>query len=327
MGLVFAGSKKQKVLDKSKWLFAVPLLVIGVGLIAMQMGYLESSIGFAPLSVGTFSTGSGGEISTGTGDIVTFQPSATYSTMDKFSTTAVSVGTSYYKEGNNPATTTAISNVVQGKSYTYWLSNASYWITPFTFTATGTNNIINKNALANGSATITVLDGINGNVVSTSGTGGNVTLGADGVANVQIKYQGTAKKSGGAFGGMMVIESNASISSITCTSPDGAILEGNPSNFHVTYTPSLTSHVGRLFEYAPLLDDGTGSVRTINCQFQNGGTAVSGVNDVWYVKFIPADYYASQSGAIVLDTEKFADNSNTRTGSAKYLPSQTMYWS
>lgn len=323
--------KSKKSIKVAKWsaliavigvIFFIPAVqTVAVGVIPS----IDKPFAFGDGTGATVNGGTTSSSSSGSG-FSTFQPSASYATQDKFATTSVT-GTGYYKEGSSPATTTAISSVVKGKTYQYWLDNSSWWVTPYTFVAGDTNNVINKVAYTNSSATLTVLDGVNNKVVSSSGTGGNITLGANGVGNAVIKYQGTAKGSGGAFGGMMVVETNSSISSITCSSPDGVIAEGNPSGFQVTYTPSLTTHVGRLFEYTPALDDGSGAAKTINCQFQNGATAVTGVNDVWLVKFIPANYYVSQKGDILLDTEKAADNSNARTGSVVYLPSTgNMYW-
>jgi len=101
------------------------------------------------------------------------------------------------------------------------------------------------------------------------------------------------------------------------------LLTSNP--YHVTYTVSATSHTSKQFAYKPSLDDGTGAVKTINCEVKNSATAV-GAGSVYYVKFLPANYYVTQSGDIVLDTEKNADGDNTRTGSLINLPSATGYF-
>jgi len=166
---------------------------------------------------------------------------------------------------------------------------------------------------------VTIYDTVNRKDVTTGIT--NTSMGANAQANIEITYQGTAKKSAGPFGGVLVTEYNTTMSSVTCTGD--SLLDSNP--YHLTYTVTATSNTYKPYAYGPSLDDGSASVKRISCQFQNGGTAV-GAGSYYYFKFIPANYYVTNAGDIVLDTEKFANGLNTRVGSVINLPSVTGSW-
>lgn len=312
--------------------------ILGVGLLLYgavgtvgQLGWVDlGSAGQFFLSAGIPSTGTG-EVQCPAGTILkngicvstsgggaTYQPTASYSAKDKYSTTTIS-GTSYYKVGSNSATTTAQTNVNVGDQVNYWVSNTSYWIKPVTKTAVAGVNIFEAQGYANSTATVTLYDPVNKQ--STTDGAYNTSLGANDVAKVEITYFGTAEGSAGPFGGLMVLEYNSTISQVTCTGSD--LTDSNP--YHLTYTPSATTHVHKAWAYKPSMDDGSGSVRTINCEVKNSATAV-GAGSVYYVKFIPANYYVTQDGNIVLDTEKFADGDNTRTGSTINSPTATAYF-
>jgi len=248
----------------------------------------------------------------------TYQPTASYSARDKYSTTSVS-GTSYYKVGSNSATTTAYSNVNVGDSITYWVSNTSYWIKPVVKTAGAGVNPFEALGWANSSASVSLYDSV-GRASADSGDS-NISMGANDQANVEITYQGTSEGSAGPFGGKMVIEMNSTISSVTCTGD--ALTSSDP--YHLTYSVSATSNTYKSWAYGPSLDDGTGAVKRIDCQFKNGASAV-GAGSAYYVKFIPANYYVSDKGDIILDTEKAENGDTTRTGSTINQPSITGYW-
>ena len=253
-----------------------------------------------------------------TGGGATYQPTASYSARDKYSTTSIS-GTSYYKRGANSATTTASTNVNVGEQITYWVSNTSYWIKPVTKNAGAGVNPFEALGWANSSATLTLYDSVNRQ--SIDGTTYNTSMGANDQANIEITYQGTSEGSAGPFGGKMVIEFNATIASVKCTGD--ALVSNDP--YHLTYTTSATSHTYKSWAYGPSLDDGSGKVQRIDCQFKNGATAV-GAGSIFYVKFIPANYYVTDAGDIVLDTEKNANGDTTLTGSTINLPTVSARW-
>lgn len=248
----------------------------------------------------------------------TYQPTASYSARDKYSTTSLG-GTSYYKVNGNSATTTAYTNTNIGDGITYWVDNSTYWIKPVTKTAGQGVTIFEALGWSNSTASVTLYDSVNRQ--ATTDGAYNTSMGANDQANIEITYQGTAEGSAGPFGGMMVIEYNATLSSVLCT---GDVLVSN-SPYHLTYTTSATTHTYKPWAYGPSLDDGSGAVKRIDCQFKNGATAV-GAGSVYYVKFIPANYYVTDAGDIVLDTEKFSDGDTTRVGSTINLPTATAYW-
>jgi hypothetical protein len=254
----------------------------------------------------------------GNDGVITYQPTATYGGTNKFDSTTSISGTSYYKVGTNKATTTAQTNVNQGDQIMYWIDNSSYYIKPVVDTAGPGVTPFNAEGYANSSATVTLYDKLNKQLVTDGAY--NTTLSANGKANVEITYQGTAKGSAGPFGGLMVLEQNSSISAVTCTGDD--LLENDPG-YHLTYAVSATTHTYKSFPYGPTLDDGSGDARILNCQYQNGASA-PGTGSAYYVKFVPANYYVTQNGDIVLDTEKNANGDNTRTGLGQ--PMATAYW-
>ena len=240
-----------------------------------------------------------------------YQPTATYTQKDKFSSNIITGGTAYYKVNALPSTTSAPTNVNKGTSYQYWYSNTTVYVAPMTKTAgCGANDFI-ADSWQNGSVTLSGYDTV-GNVVicQTAGTN-NITLGANAQANQKITYQGTAKKSAMPFGGLMVVEYNSTISDVVCTGAN--IKSGNPSGFHITYGVSATTRTSKVFEVDSALDDGSGTSRTIDCQFTNGASAV-GASSPYYVKFFPANYYLTNDGNFALDVEKTLNSDNTRTG-------------
>lgn len=249
--------------------------------------------------------------------VTTYQPTGTYSAIDKFSATTSVSGTSYYKRGDGKATTTQASNLNEGEQITYWVDNNTYYVQPEVKTAGSSVTDFVAEGYANSSATLTLYDQVARKTV-TSGDN-NVTLSANGLANIELTYQGTAEGSSGPFGGVIVAEYVNTIASVTCSGSE--ITSSNP--YHVTYSASNVSHTFNQFAYTPGLDDGSGDVKRINCQFKAGGTGPGSASPFIFT-VIPANYYVADSGDIVLDTEKFANGANTRTALAS--PTVTGYW-
>lgn len=281
-----------------------------------------------------------GGAGSGAGSVVsTYQPTATYATQNAFSTATVS-GTSYYQEGNNPASSTAISNVEKGKTYTYWVDNATgtassnlFFVKPLTFVAGQVNTEVNKLAYNNGSYTITGYDLIGSQALfdwSTKSGGTNVSMGANDNAKVKLTYSGSAKYANLPFGGLMVVEYNNTIASLGC-SGDG-IVGPNTGKYQITYSPAQTYNTFKVFEVAEGFDispdnGNTGALKVINCDFTNGATAATGTagKGEWYVNFYPANYYIANDGKIYLDVEKAKNGATTRTGVSP-TPNQTFAW-
>lgn len=312
--------------DKRKMAGWIGLVVAVIGVIGMfvpgtPLGNTinlggQNAVVQQPATVVVTTTPTAPGITPGLSGECNYQPTATYSAKDKYSTTSVP-GTAYYKPSGLPATTTAYTNLNKGTTYTYWVSNSTYFVRPVTISADCGNNPFTADSWAYTAATITGYDLVN-HQTTTSGAY-NTSMGANDLANVQVTYQGVAKKSAGPFGGVMVIEYNSSISSVTATGDQ--ILSSNP--YHVTYSVSATSHTSKQFAYSSDLDDGTGSVRTINLQVQNGASAAGDGAD-WKVTFIPANYYVTNDGNIELDTEKFANSDTSRTNLGEQTA--TFYW-
>jgi len=248
-----------------------------------------------------------------------FQPTGSYTARDKFAATTTISGTSYYKVGSNSATTTAASNLNKGQTATYWVDNSTYWVKPDTRTAG--EGVTQFEALGwnNASATVSLYDNVGRQSVTTGAA--NVSMGANDNANIEITYQGTAEKSSGPFGGIMVVSYNSSMASVLCTGEQ--LLDRNP--YHLTFTTTTTSHTFKQFPYSSAMDDGSGAVRRVDCQFKNGAVA-AGAGSSYIVDFIPANYYVTDSGDIVLDVEKSANGDTTRTGSVINLPTATGNW-
>ena len=297
--------REKTVIGFNKNAIGIIAVLLGAFLILGQAGVFAGSGLTFSVAGGSDAGGSDNEkVGAGSG-VALFQPTATYSSKDAFSSSIVS-GTAYYKPNNNPATTTAYTNVNVGDDVTYWVSNDTYYVAPKQLSVGNGVNTFTALAYQNASVTVTGYDLTNRE--STANGAYNTSMSANDVANEEITYQGTAKKSASPFGGVVVVEYNSTISSVTCTGED--LLSSNP--FSVTYTPSATTHTYKVFAYGASMDDGTGSPSRISCQFLNGN-AQAGAGAPYYVTFIPANYYVSNDGRILLDVEKAANNDNTRT--------------
>lgn len=262
----------------------------------------------------------GGQIVTGSA--CNFQPTATYSTLDKYAGSAVS-GTSYYQVDDNPATTTAYTNVNPGDVIKYWVSNGTYYMTPTQLTASCNNLQFVGSAIQNATATLTGYDTTNSRSIDTGVA--NISMAASAQANVRFTYQPTARKGFMPFGGVLVLEQNNTIpsSGVTCTAP--FITSNTGSNaYTVTYTARSTADAYKVYQVTSAIEDGSGTPQQFNCQYQNGNTA-AGAGSAYYVTLIPANYYVvTETGDIVLDVEQAANQLSTRTGLGQLT--STFYW-
>lgn len=313
----FRGGGNVKPRVRGTWIAVILIGLFALGYFSPgTLGFLDKTVSLGGSTLAIGDSGSGDN----SGVVTTYQPTATYTTKDKYSTTVVT-GTSYYKVNDKAATTTAVTNVNVGDAITYWVDNSSvnnYWVRPVNAVAGPSITRIEATAWRNGTATVTGYDLVNRQSVANGVY--NTTMDPNSQANIEITVQGTSKRSAMPFGGAMVVEANSSISSITCNGDD--ILSSNP--YHLTYTTTYTANSYRVWGIGPTIDDGTGSVRKITCQFNNGATDNTG--GTYYVKFIPANYYVTNDGRIVLDTEKYDNQDTTRTGSTLNGPLLTGFW-
>lgn len=301
----------------------VVAIVAIAGAVSYQAGLFNGLLGIEQ------STIPGPVGSDGLGSYIGVNPTAAYSTKDKFASTSVG-GTAYYKVGTvdtgTAATTTALTTVNPGSQYTYWVSNNTLFlfVKPKTFTATTlNNNVVNDGAYLN-STTIVTLTAYDLNGRSTiSAAGGsmtyNVSAAANAVLNIEFTYQGISKVSNLPFGGIFVLELNSTVSTVTC-SGDG-VTASTP--FHVTYSPIHTANKAVIFGLDETFDSGTGALRRVNCQIQNGGQLMSGV---YRASILPANYYLTNTGDIALDVEQYKNDVTTRTIATSTAGSFTGNW-
>jgi len=252
-----------------------------------------------------------------------YQPTATYSTINHWSSASIS-GTAYYKAGIAKATTTAISNVDPSTTYKYWVSNATHYVEPITFIGSGTKTITNDKAYQNGTITINAYDLINNQAISASSH--NATL-SSGTAKLKFTVLGAGSTSALPFGGVLVVEANSSISQIIC-SGDGLSLTPS-TKYQVTYSPTYTNYRYVIYEVDPGYDISPnglqGVTKTFECDFVSS-TDPAGPNITYKASFIPANYYyVNDLGDFVLDVEQKLNGLTTRTGYSEQ--SFTGYWS
>lgn len=333
----------EKAKTRKLWT-VISIVALGVGLLPAlgwtDFGYgainnkVGSSLTQQTLAIGSTGTDTGttAPTTTSTGQVVsTYQPTATYTTTDKYAQTSTITGTSYYRKGTSRFATSALTNTQIGDKITYWVDNSStgtYWTMPTSYVITDQVTPLNNLGYNNGSATLSLYDLVGKRNVNFAAAT-NISLGANAQANVEVSYQPTYKKSAMPFGGLMVVEYNSTISSVSCTGD--SVLSTNP--YHLTYNVGLTANTYRAFPIAGVqdganaIDDGSsGKVKYIYCQFLNGATAAPTTLGFWNVTMIPANYYLAQDGQVYLDVEKYADSSTTRIGSTINKPTISSNW-
>lgn len=328
IGLVIWSQTSSSKKDKKKMWGWLGIAFIGVALLgAFAVPSLTN-----PLTGITTPSGDGLTVSGSGTSVSTYQPTATYATQNKFDSTASVGGTSYYKVGGlttgQPASTTAITNVEKGSSYTYWVDNGttsatSYLIKPLTFSAGQVNTLVNVEAYANStSPSISVYDLIG--KVSAEKETSNISMGANDNAKVEFSYLGVAKNANLPFGGVVVIEYNNTIASVNCVG-DGIV--GANNKYQLTYTAASTGNNFKVYEVAEGYDVSpngvTGVIKTVTCDFVNGATA-AGAAAPYYIKYYAAGYYLGSDGNIHLDVEKAANGATTRTNANSVT--DTLYW-
>ena len=277
------------------WVVAAVIIVFALGIVKLP----------------SFGSGDGSDI------IQTYAADAAYATQNAFSVESIG-GTTYYAAGADGIFQATAPKLERDKAYQYWVSNSTVYVKPLTFTASGSNNVINKVAYRTGSPTITGYDVIyncntNDDVAATAC---NITLGANQEAKIDMKYLGGAKTANLPFGGVMVVEYNNTVPTQTC-SGDGLV--GLNSKYQVTYSDSATTNTHKVYELAEGFDVSknggtTGVTNVIRCEWANGATAAAA--GTVKVTFIAANYYIGNDGKLYLDVEQKMNGANTRTGLA-----------
>jgi hypothetical protein len=238
-----------------------------------------------------------------------FQPAITYAGYDAYASGTAVKGTNQIKvDGKTPVTTYA--NGGAGQNIEYWLSNSSWHCKPASESVPCNPLTIQNKCYGNGTATVTLYDTTYTEISSAAAGANNLSLATSSTANAIVKYIGTALKSNAPFGGLMVVEFPNTISSVT-VSGAGNIVAGN-NGYTLTYSDATSTHTHLLYTYDGTLDDGTGTEKIINLQFKNGASSVTG--DTFTVCFYDANYYLTNAGGFVLDTQQALNQLTTKTG-------------
>lgn len=221
-------------------------------------------------------------------------PTYTYSAVDKFTSTAMT-GTDQIKV-NGKAPVSSLANPQKCSKLEYWLSNTSHFVQPKVESEVKCGaNQIEADGYQNASVTLSAYDQYT--VIATATH--NVTLGANGIVNIDFTWQGTAKRANMPFGGCMVVEYPATISDVT---PSGEGLSTASCRFIKTYSVSSTSNTYRSYDVPAGWDaDGSGAKKNFAMQVRASASNPSG-NMI--VTFYPANYYVSNDGNFVLGVEK-----------------------
>lgn len=286
-------------------------LIFGVGKSAPQ-----SSVPLVP----TGNSGTGGA-STTTSAGCNQNPALTYSAVDAFGTTVIG-GTDQIKS-NNDIPVTSLASPKVGDALVYWKSNVTYQTTPKSLTVDCGSDSIQTPAYANGTVTTKVFDQDN-QVFLTNGAPAvtNVTIGANGISNLEFRYQGTAKQPSLPFGGCIAVEVPTTITSVSLSgvaigdAVGGALFGGSVSSntacpYLWTYTTSSTSNTYHLYAVPAGFDiNGLGDLKKMTLQLMAGTSNPAGNA---YVEIRPAYYYVTNKGAIVLGIEKDQNQDTTKT--------------
>jgi len=237
-------------------------------------------------------------------------PTYTYSAKDSFSTTTVTGSTNIKEDGRDPVST--LANPQKCETLQYWVDNSTYFceVASEDSVACGSQSVQAKCFNNVTTTTMSVFDVENDRFLTDGDSGAtNVSLAADATANIEFRYKGAAKKSSYPFGGCMVVEVPSTVSSITAS---GAGIENSKACPYVlTYTVSSTSNTFRAFEIPAGWDsDGKGDQKTVDIQLLASSSDPSGVG---YITAIPANYYVTNAGDVVLGLEKDQNQDTTRT--------------
>lgn len=280
-------------------------IFIGVFAIIAILGMVSYAtfFGKSQSATGQVNTPSGTQVSPG-GFIA---PAYTYSAYDAFSTTAIG-GTDQIKlNGNKPVT--SLASPTAGQALTYWKSNTSYMCE-----VAGPETVqygpqsVQTTCYANGTTTLAVYDKV-GRVTLTNGGGANnITIGANGNANLEFSYQANAKQSNFPFGGCVAVDYPTTMSSFSVS---GALSDLTPCPYTWTFTPATSGNAYRTFAIPAGFDkDGVGDYKVMNVGMLASASDPSGTVTI---TMQPANYYVTNAGEIVLGIEKDKNQDTTKT--------------
>jgi hypothetical protein len=249
-------------------------------------------------------TTAGGQVSVPVG--CNQNPVYTYSAKDTQSTSLIG-GTDYIK-ADELAPVTTLTNPSAGDTLQYWKDNSSYFVEVANVpTVLCGSHAVQTRAYAYASSTIKAKD-LDNDVFLTNGGGVNLTLGSNGLANVEVRVQGTSKYSSAPFGGCIAVEYPSTLTSVTLT---GAGLTGNACPYTWTYTTQSTGNSYKMLETTKDFDaDGSGIMKSANLQLKAGSTNPSGMI---YITLQPANNYIGNDGKFYIGIEKDKNQDTTKT--------------
>lgn len=304
---------KNTAKNTAMWLGSILLLLVIVGVVGMFAGVVK-----LPQNAANQPTQNGQTVVLGQ------NPAYTYQANDAYSSTVVG-GTDQIKaNGNMPVTSLAAPDA--GLPLQYWKNNGTYFCEVASTTALQGSHSLQTNCYANATITLGVYDKV-GRVALTSGGGANnITMGANGNANLEISYQATAKASSMPFGGCMAIDVPTTITSNTVEGSGISTLK--PCPYKWTYATLATTNAASFYEVPAGFDkNGLGDYKTIALILNAGGSDPAANAKV---TFQPANYYVAsydiapnvyhpqgiKKGDFVLGIEKDANADTTKTVAA-----------
>lgn len=255
-------------------------------------------------------------------DTCSQNPAYTYSAIDKFSNTIIT-GTDQIRL-NSLKPVTSLASPTVGEDIVYWKENNTIFCnledespvlcgsqlvqtTCFQNVTSLTTKVFNRDDntfLAEAGATLS----------STSET--NLTLGVKGIANLELRYQGIADRSGMPFGGCVAIEYPNTITKITVTGSQGdmipaAVLDTPCTDFTYTYSNQGTGTTVRQIRIPDGWDSkGFGDLKILNFQVEAGSDDPSGTI---FVEWMPANYYVTNDGPFDLNIDKVLNRETSKT--------------
>ena len=234
-------------------------------------------------------------------------PAYSYSAKDTQSTALIG-GADYIKLNDNAPVMT-LANPTFGESLQYWKDNATYFteVKSVPSVLCGANSVQTK-AYAYASSTLKAKDLDTDLFLTNGGGANNITMGANALANVEVRVQGTSKFSSAPFGGCIAVEYPSTLTSVTLA---GAGLTGNACPYTWTYTSQSTGNSYKLLETTKDFDaDGSGLIKAMNLQMKAGSSNPSGMV---YITLQPANNYIGNDGKFYLGIEKDKNQDTTKT--------------
>lgn len=237
-------------------------------------------------------------------------PAYTYGAVDKFASGTSIAGTDYIKVGAS-APVSSLAAPPAGVGIAYWKSNDSWYCPIKTDNVICGSNLFQEQCIQNGSVTLSVYDR-DGRVTLTAGGGANnLSFAANAVHNLELDFQGTAKKAQLPFGGCLVIESNVNVTDVVVSG--GGISAG--CGFPITYSIGATTNTYKTFNVPAGFDaDGVGDLKAINVQLKSGSGDPT--LSTTTITFYPANYYIGNDGQFYLGVEKDKNADTTKTATS-----------